>query len=211
MRSHLKFENPVSSRKEVVQTSRSYPQLLICFPVWRCSYPSPVLHIPGLVQDLQGFQQLPCSQQRESDGPSRTSSNTLTVCFVRLLCDWKVNILLSGFGTQLFWLWVLANRHFLSKNLCQPSAQSSLWCLFALLLWPSFQSTIYSPLPKKLFVCSLITFCMQVDASSLFWMCLFLVQPASFPGCCLLSVETGGYRRGSKGVPQGQWMVQLMK
>lgn len=125
MRSHLKFENTVSRRKEVVKTSRSYPHLLICFPVWHCSYPSPVLHIPALVQDLQGFQELPCSQKRESDGPSRTSSNTLTVCIVRLLCDRKVNILLSGFGKQLFWLWVLANPHFLSKNLGQPSAQSS--------------------------------------------------------------------------------------
>lgn len=126
MRSHPpKFENTVSSTKDVLQTSRSYPQLLICFPVWRCSYPSPVPHIPALVQDLQGFQQLPCSHRRDSDGVSKTSSNPLTVRFGRLLCDWRVNIWLCWFGTKLLWLRVLENQHFLSKNACQPFPQSS--------------------------------------------------------------------------------------
>lgn len=30
---------------------------------------------------------------------------------------------------------------------------------------------------------------MQVDASSIVRMCLFLLQPASFPGCCLLLLQ----------------------
>ena len=51
----LKFEKTVSRRKEALQTSRSYPQLLICFPEWQCSCPSPVPHIPVLAQDRQGY------------------------------------------------------------------------------------------------------------------------------------------------------------
>ena len=74
----------------LLQTSGSYPQLLICAPGWCYSYPMPVLQVLALVQDWYGFHALPQSHPRGSgnaDGALQTSSSVYTLSdFADLTC-----------------------------------------------------------------------------------------------------------------------------